>query len=612
MKNLPLYISLLLLLTCAKEDSQAPNTPPTQIVKQYALTASAGEGGSVSGGGTFASGTQVSLTATPSSGYSFSGWSNGSTANPLTVTLNSNTAITANFQVIVNSYTLTVSAGEGGTVSGGGEYEEGTEVTITATANYGFEFSSWSNGSLENPIELTLESNTNLEANFTSIIDFEISHKEISLNWVELGFENPEPLYNIGDYFTSIAYNHNNTPYFLSIGSTMINWGNESNNSLDNHTPGPSFSFRKVDGEWEYHRTYNEIQTYWSRWHKIGEDYIVVGEGNEIGNDMQVWRGDIWYGDILGNGEISWYKVNQNDKRGFYHGGGAGDMNGDGLIDIVGAPGYWNEEKGMWELGIFFQNPDKTFEFKGQLWENPQNNPFTSDLEDVQGDEKAELIYGDFGAGDPYNNPDLNQITVYKFENDKLNLHFKSQESSALWSVGMGDTNTRLFDFNNDEILDVITYRTDNTGAGFGIWLGNGDGTFSARFSKFFPSGTLNSNEYEVLDANNDGVLDVLLVPNGYLPNFRLDPNNFIREENNGIKLNEVIWLGNGDGSFSNVDYLNLTIDSPFGNEIIFHPEYGMPFMENGELHYIFLGPFKTDDYPFYKFDLFDIKINFD
>ena len=105
MKNLHLYLSLLFVLTCAKEDSQAPNTPPTQIVKQYALTARAGDGGSVAGGGTFASGTQVSLTATPTSGYSFSGWSNGSTTNPLTVTLNSNTTITANFQVIVNSYT---------------------------------------------------------------------------------------------------------------------------------------------------------------------------------------------------------------------------------------------------------------------------------------------------------------------------------------------------------------------------------------------------------------------------------------------------------------------------------------------------------------------------
>src|SRR5210317_1137369 len=157
MKKLPIYIALLLLLTCAKEDSQAPNTPPTQIVKQYTLTATAGDGGSVTGGGTFASGTQVSLTATPTSGYSFSGWSNGSTANPLTVTLNSSTTITANFQVIFNSYTLTVTAGEGGSVSTeGGEYEEGTEVTITAIPNEGYEFTEWSDGSTDESITFTL------------------------------------------------------------------------------------------------------------------------------------------------------------------------------------------------------------------------------------------------------------------------------------------------------------------------------------------------------------------------------------------------------------------------------------------------------------------------
>ena len=147
MRKIPIYFFLFLLITCAKEDSETPGTPPSQIIRQYTLTANASDGGSVSGGGTFASGTQVSLTATPSAGYSFSGWSNGSTANPFTVTLNSNTTITANFQVIVNSYTLTVTAGEGGTVTGGGEYEEGTEVTITATAEDGYTFVNWSNGS---------------------------------------------------------------------------------------------------------------------------------------------------------------------------------------------------------------------------------------------------------------------------------------------------------------------------------------------------------------------------------------------------------------------------------------------------------------------------------
>ena len=167
MKKLPLYITLLFVLTCAKEDSQAPNTPPTQIVKQYALTASAGEGGSVSGGGTFASGTQVSITATPSSGYSFSGWSNGSTTNPLTVTLNSNTSITANFQVIVNSYTLTVTAEEGGSVSSeGGEYEEGTEVKISATPNDCFSFNQWSDGETSPERIVTVNSNIQITAEF--------------------------------------------------------------------------------------------------------------------------------------------------------------------------------------------------------------------------------------------------------------------------------------------------------------------------------------------------------------------------------------------------------------------------------------------------------------
>ena len=112
MKRFPLFLSLLFVITCAKEDSQNPNTPPSNITKQYTLTVSAGEGGSVStAGGTFSGGTQVSITATPSEGYRFSGWSNGSIDNPFSVTLSSNTSVTANFQLIVNSYTLYIEIG---------------------------------------------------------------------------------------------------------------------------------------------------------------------------------------------------------------------------------------------------------------------------------------------------------------------------------------------------------------------------------------------------------------------------------------------------------------------------------------------------------------------
>ena len=104
MKKLSLYISLLFVLTCAKEDSQDPGTTPSNITPRYTLTASSGEGGSVSPTtGSFNAGTQVSVTATPNSGYSFSGWSNGSTVNPLTIILNSDFSITANFEVIIKA-----------------------------------------------------------------------------------------------------------------------------------------------------------------------------------------------------------------------------------------------------------------------------------------------------------------------------------------------------------------------------------------------------------------------------------------------------------------------------------------------------------------------------
>ena len=68
-------------------------------------------------------------------------------------------------------YTLTVSAGWGGTVSTeGGTYDEGTEVTITATPDDGYEFVGWEgSNSTEASLTLTLGSNTTLNALFGQI-----------------------------------------------------------------------------------------------------------------------------------------------------------------------------------------------------------------------------------------------------------------------------------------------------------------------------------------------------------------------------------------------------------------------------------------------------------
>ena len=68
-------------------------------------------------------------------------------------------------------YSLTVTAGEGGTVSTeGGTYDEGTEVTITVSANEGYRFTGWEgNDSTSESLTITLNSNQTFQALFELI-----------------------------------------------------------------------------------------------------------------------------------------------------------------------------------------------------------------------------------------------------------------------------------------------------------------------------------------------------------------------------------------------------------------------------------------------------------
>lgn len=70
----------------------------------------------------------------------------------------------------IAEYTLTISAEEGGTVSTeGGTYDEGTEVTITAVAADGYEFTGWTGiDSIQTSLTITVGANLTLVANFTA------------------------------------------------------------------------------------------------------------------------------------------------------------------------------------------------------------------------------------------------------------------------------------------------------------------------------------------------------------------------------------------------------------------------------------------------------------
>ena len=193
-KYLKLFLCMLLLITCSKESdvssdayassaSQNTYTPPTTTtttttVTQYTLAVTAAEGGGVSSaGGTYDDGTSVSITATPNEGYEFAGW-NGTdmSSSTITIVLTANTTIEALFNQVqttttVTQFTLAVSASNGGTVSTeGGDFEEGTEVTITATANTGYRFTGWEGSdSTSESLTITLNSDQTYQALFELI-----------------------------------------------------------------------------------------------------------------------------------------------------------------------------------------------------------------------------------------------------------------------------------------------------------------------------------------------------------------------------------------------------------------------------------------------------------
>ena len=168
-----------LVFSCSTEEDesltqvvQTPQQEPEPDPVEYTLTVSAEEGGTVSTeGGTYDEGTEVTFTASANEGYRFTGWEgNDSTSESLTITLNSNQTYLALFELIP-IYTLTVTTSEGGTVSTeGGEYEEGTEVTVIATAEDGYEFIEWDgNDNQSNSFTISINSNLTIQANFQII-----------------------------------------------------------------------------------------------------------------------------------------------------------------------------------------------------------------------------------------------------------------------------------------------------------------------------------------------------------------------------------------------------------------------------------------------------------
>ena len=86
-KSILIPILLVFIFSCSPdEETQAPTnsfqtTTPEKVAVQYTLTVTSANGGSVTDGGTFDDGTELTITATPNEGYEFVGWEGNDSSN---------------------------------------------------------------------------------------------------------------------------------------------------------------------------------------------------------------------------------------------------------------------------------------------------------------------------------------------------------------------------------------------------------------------------------------------------------------------------------------------------------------------------------------------------
>jgi outer membrane protein assembly factor BamB len=147
----------------------------------YTLTATAGTGGSVNNvTNSYPYDTNVSLVATPDTGYAFASWtqsgsgiSNTSSAS-VSARIDANQSVHATFSPL--PYDLNLTTGAGGSVTNdpaGISHSYGSLITITAIADSGYYFTEWTGSGITDvnasTTTVTISGNQNIQASFAQI-----------------------------------------------------------------------------------------------------------------------------------------------------------------------------------------------------------------------------------------------------------------------------------------------------------------------------------------------------------------------------------------------------------------------------------------------------------
>ncbi|MDA9038034.1 VCBS repeat-containing protein [Flavobacteriaceae bacterium] len=471
-------------------------------------------------------------------------------------------------------YTLTVTTGEGGTVSTeGGTYDEGAEVTITATPAEGYEFAGWEGSdSTEASLTITLGENINLQAVFKNKIIFEFEIKEGNgsyrindwkSDFVDLYYAiiDAIPEYGWGlDYFSGDGLNYLSNidkdadlfrGNFMALsdvdrkvlieihfsriqdiisGNPYKNFENLSyqKNSYSNKRP---FLHKNYDTIYDLAKTISNefIKIFMGGPGSVLLDYNNDGELDLIlptpiypeGMNPALKRYNVFFFKS-NNGYLEWDEENSNYLPGLFFctDSEVNDFNNDGFLDFlsVGTSDETQPEygSGFRDYPILYLNQGnskfKAIEFK----DFPRNYHHNSTSGDIDNDGDIDIVLLNPGY---YSNP--GEYPGHILINDGFGNFERINMELEIPLEALGKISQELVDLNNDGYLDLVAsgfsvngFDSENNSPLFNTMIIQGNGkNFN---SEIIPlPDNVNSHglilDADFYDINSDGFIDIVL-----------------------------------------------------------------------------------------------------
>ena len=474
----------------------------------------------------------------------------------------------------VTQFTLAVTAGEGGTVSTeGGTFDEGTELTITATPDEGYELVGWEGSdSTEASLTVTLGANTTIQALFQKTIFVSrapiysnlnntvgviqrnkfFPNKKYSFVEYNLGFHDVANNDFYGPQDVSAIHFDYNKDGYLDFASVIIsNNLNGSKLLLVNYLYGSSrhdsiinsdVNLKSID---YHHRPISRLGDF----NNDGNiDIIMSGSNSHNGYDSS---GNLLYGEnksfeIYLFQEDGSFTISEVTPTTSVHDYDTGDIDNDGDIDIIfvtyrqdadltnhksGYPYiYLNDGQGNFtEL-----NSIEKFNGLNEITGNKSDNEsviynLTTRLFDVDNDGNLDLLFGGGGYKDVEGQFTPKPSIYWGKENLNFDLNNPTEllpseelqvEIQNLYEInrGLAILGFSYFDYNNDGNQDVLVIGTeDYYGNTYLLFRNNGDRTFTDVTKQKVPQYSNSTNErgahaYNVYvnDIDSDGDYDLI------------------------------------------------------------------------------------------------------